>query len=110
MQSEPDWRCFLACGDMACALPVAEYLRLHDCPAVVVPVPPSFALAPTAEVWVPADFLRRARHIWSTADTLSDLSEGELDYLATGQLRGTEALDRVVEITARKKRRARHGG
>jgi hypothetical protein len=43
---------------------------------------------PTAEVRVPAEFLLRARHIWRRADTLADLTEGELEYLATGKLPG----------------------
>jgi hypothetical protein len=94
-----DWQCLLACPDEASATPIALYLRVHDCPALVVPVPPSFDLAPTAEVRVPAEFLRRARHIWAAAGTLGDLSDGELDYLATGQLRGTEALDRIMRMT-----------
>jgi hypothetical protein len=43
---------------------------------------------PTAEVRVPAEFLLRAWHIWSRADTLADLTERELEYLATGKLPG----------------------
>jgi hypothetical protein len=88
MDAVPDWQCFLACPDEASAAPVAHYLRLHNCPAVVVPVPPSFVLAPTAEVRVPAEFLRRANHIWAAADTLGGLTDGELEYLATGELPG----------------------
>jgi hypothetical protein len=91
MGAVPNWQCFLACPDEASANPVAEYLRLHDCPAIVVPVPPSLDLAPTAEVRVPAEFLRRAHHIWAAADTLGDLTDGELEYLATGKLPGTAA-------------------
>jgi hypothetical protein len=88
MDAVPDWQCFLACPDEASAAPVAHYLRLHDCAALVVPVPPSFQLAPTAEVRVPAEFLRRAHHIWAAADTLGGLTDGELEYLATGKLPG----------------------
>jgi len=88
MGAVTDWQCFLACPDEASAAPVAEYLRLHDCPALVFPVPPSFDLAPTAEVRVPAQFLHRARHIWARADTFGDLTDGELEYLATGKLPG----------------------
>lgn len=73
---------------MASAIPVAEYLALHDCPAQVFPVAPSFALTPMAEVRVPEEFLRRARHIWMSAEVLGDLTEGELEYLATGKLPG----------------------
>jgi hypothetical protein len=88
MGALPSWQCLLVCPDEASATPVAEYLRLHDCPALVFPVPASCDLMPTAEVRVPAEFLLRARHIWSRADTLADLSEGELEYLATGKLPG----------------------
>jgi hypothetical protein len=41
-----------------------------------------------AEVRVPAEFLQRAHHIWSRADILGDLTQGELEYLATGRLPG----------------------
>jgi hypothetical protein len=88
MGALPNWHCFLVCPDEAAAAPVAEYLRLHDCPALVFPVPASCDLMPTAEVRVPAEFLLRARHIWSRADTLADLTEGQLEYLATGKLPG----------------------
>ena len=101
----PDWQCLLVCPDEASATPVAEYLRLHDCPALVVPVPPGFDFSPTAEVRVPAEFLHRARHIWAAADTLGELSAGELDYLATGQLRSTAALDRIMRMTPPNNRR-----
>jgi hypothetical protein len=104
MGALPNWQCFLACSGEASAAPVAEYLRLHDCPALVFPVPGSCELRPTAEVWVPAEFLLRAKHIWARADTLSDLTDGELDYLATGQLRGTESLDRIMGLTPPNKR------
>jgi hypothetical protein len=82
------WQCFLPFPDEASAAPVAEYLRLHDCPALVFVHPPGFDLAPTVEVQVPAEFLRRAHHLWAMADTLGDLTDGELEYLATGKLPG----------------------
>src|SRR5580704_7577531 len=84
-----EWRVFLACPDVATATPVADYLTLHGCPAHVVPVPPSFNLMPTAAVLVPAEFLRRAQHIWGSANVLGDLTEGELAYIVTGKLPGT---------------------
>jgi hypothetical protein len=80
------WRCFLILPDEASAAPVAHYLRLRDCPAFVAVQPPGFDLAPTARVLVPAEFLRRASHIWAQAAALKELSDGELEYLATGQL------------------------
>jgi hypothetical protein len=36
----------------------------------------------------PGGISPRARHIWARADTLSDLTDGELEYLATGKLPG----------------------
>jgi hypothetical protein len=88
MGAVTDWQCFLSLPDEAAPPPVAHYLRLHDCPALVFVVPPSFDLAATARVLVPAEFLRRARHIGARADTLGTLTEGELEYLATGRLPG----------------------
>jgi hypothetical protein len=78
----------LTCPDLASAIPVADYLTLHDCPALAVPIPPSFELGPTAAVLVPSEFLRRARHVWAVANTLGDLTDGELEYLTTGKLPG----------------------
>jgi hypothetical protein len=86
MGAVTDWQCFLISPDEASAAPVAHYLRLHDCPALIFVEPPGFDLAPTAHVLVPAEFLRRARHLWSQADSLADLTDGELEYLATGKL------------------------
>jgi hypothetical protein len=91
MGTSQEWRFFLACPDVAPATPVAEYLTLHDCPAYVLPVSPSFNLMPTAAVRVPAGFLRRAHHIWSNADVLGDLTAGELEYIVTGTLAGEVA-------------------
>jgi hypothetical protein len=88
MGAVTDWQCFLACPDVASATPIAEYLRLHDCPALVFPLSANFDLAPTAEVRVPAQFVDRARHIWSHAERFGDLTDGELEYLATGKLPG----------------------
>jgi hypothetical protein len=85
----PDLQCFLVLPDEASAVPVAHYLRLHHCPALVFVAPPSFDLVPTARVLVTAEFLRRAQHIWALADTLAELTDGELEYLATGKLPGT---------------------
>ena len=86
-----EWRVFLECPDVATAAPVAEYLTLHDCPAYVFPVSPSFNLMPTAAVLVLAEFLRRAQHIWSSANVFGDLTEGELEYIVTGRLPGEES-------------------
>ena len=83
-----EWLCLLACPDEASASPIAHYLNLHDCPALVFPRPPGCDLGPTTEVRVPREFLERARHVWARAGTLPELSDGELEYLATGELPG----------------------
>jgi len=100
MGTLPNWQCFLLCPDEASAAPIAEYLRLHDCPALVFPIPPSCDLTPTAGVMVPEEFLRRAGHLWSHADTLGGLSDGELEYLATGKLPGAAAEARQQDDAA----------
>jgi hypothetical protein len=91
MGAVPDWQCFLAFPDEGTAAPVAHYLNLHDCPAFVLARAPNFDLTPAAQILVPSEFLPRARHIWARADTLGNLSDGELEYLATGKLPGTSA-------------------
>jgi hypothetical protein len=85
MSREPQWLCFMACADMASAVVVAEYLRLRECPALAFPMPPNLELGPTAEVRVPLEFLRRAHWFWTLGD---DLTDGELEFLATGKLPG----------------------
>ena len=85
MSREPHWQCFMACSDVASAAIVAEYLQLHDCPALAFPIPPSVELAPTAEVLVPAELMHRARWLWALGDRLT---ENELEFLATGKLPG----------------------
>ena len=93
MGALPNWQCFLGCSDAATAAPVAWYLELHDCPAFVFPLSPSCDLAPAAVVLVPREFLEHARHIWTHTDILGDLTDGELEYLATGKLPGAAAAD-----------------
>ena len=73
---------------MASAGVVAGYLRLRECPAIAFPHPPNFELGPAAEVRVPPEFLHRARWFWSLANA-EDLTEGEIEYLATGTLPGS---------------------
>jgi hypothetical protein len=86
MGALPNWQCFMVCPDEAAATPVVEYLGMHDCPALVFFVPPRFDFLPAVEIRVPAEFLNRARHIWTHAGALTDLTEAELEYLATGKL------------------------
>ena len=86
MGAVEDWQCFLRLPDEASAVPVAHYLRSHDCPARVFVEPLGFQFGPTAQILVPAEFLSRAQHVWSRAGTLGALSDAELEYLATGRL------------------------
>jgi hypothetical protein len=86
MDISQDWQVFEMCSHIAAAVPVADYLNMHACPAQVLSFPPSFGLAPTAAVVVPAEFYRRAQHIWANANVLGDLTEGELGYIVTGRL------------------------
>lgn len=83
-----EWRCFLTCPDMASAIPVADYLTQHYCPALAFPLSPGFAMTPTAAVLVRSEFLLRARHVWAAADPFGDFTDGELEYLVTGKLPG----------------------
>src|SRR5579862_643343 len=85
MIHERGWQRFLAYPDEASATIVAEYLRRNDCPAQVAGSP-SPDLSASVEVLVPGELLHRARWLWSQAD----LTEGELEYLITGKLPGTD--------------------
>jgi hypothetical protein len=89
MPAETTWHCFTACADEASATAIVEYLRLNDCPAVVFPSGATFELAPPFEVRTPMVFLHRARWLWALADAQPELTEGELEYLATGKLPGS---------------------
>ena len=89
MGAVAEWQCLLVCPDEAAATPVVEYLRLHDCPALVFFLPPRCDFLPAVEVRVSPEFLHRARHIWAHAG--ADFTEAELEYLATGELPGAAA-------------------
>jgi hypothetical protein len=91
MGAVTEWQCFLVCPDEAAATPVVEYLRLHDCPALVFFVPARSDFLPAVEVRVPPEFLDRAHHVWKHAGSGTDLTAGELEYLATGELPGAAA-------------------
>ena len=80
----------MACPDEGSAAAIAEYLHLHDCPALVFAMTPGIDLTPPAEVRVPAELMRRARYVWALAAAEPELTEGELIYLATGELPGPD--------------------
>ena len=75
------WQVFAKYADQIAAGVVAAYLRRNDCPAQVSGSVPA-DLDSDASVLVPGELLHRARWLWSQAD----LTEGELQYLATGEL------------------------
>jgi hypothetical protein len=82
MIHDKGWLVFVAFPDEASATVVAEYLRLNDCLARVIPPCPGPDLAPSAVVLVPGELLHRARWLWEQAQ----VSEAELIYLAIGEL------------------------
>jgi hypothetical protein len=87
MSAANDWECFLTYPDEASASAVAGYLSAHGCPAQVAASSPGLDLTPSVEVLVPGHLLHRARWLWAQAD----LTAGELEYLATGRLPGSDA-------------------
>jgi hypothetical protein len=80
----------MACPDEGSAAAIAEYLSLHDCPAVVFAMTPGIDLTYPAEVRVPGELLRRARYVWALAAAEPEVTEGELVFLATGRLPGSD--------------------
>jgi hypothetical protein len=82
MIRERAWQVFVAYPDEASATVVAEYLRLNNCPAIVIPPFPGPDLAPSAAVLVPGQLIHRARWLWAQAQ----VSEAELIYLSMGAL------------------------
>lgn len=83
MIRERGWECFAVYHDELAAEVVACYLRRNDCPAQIAGRAGA-ALEPGVRVIVPGELLRRARWLWAKAD----LTEAELQYLATGELLG----------------------
>jgi hypothetical protein len=80
---ERGWECFAVYHDELAAEVVAGYLRRNDCPAQIAGRAGA-ALEPGVRVIVPGELLHRARWLWAQAD----LTEAELEYLATGELPG----------------------
>jgi hypothetical protein len=82
---ERGWECFAIYHDELAAGVVADYLRLNDCPAQIAGrAGAKLEPGPGVRVIVPGELLHRARWLWATAD----LTEAELQYLATGELPG----------------------
>ena len=83
MIQERGWECFAVYHDELAAEVIAGYLRCNDCPAQI-DGRAGAALEPCVRVIVPGELLHRARWLWAQAD----LTEAELQYLATGELPG----------------------
>lgn len=81
MIRERGWECFAIYRNELAAGVVANYLRLNDCPAEVAGSAGA-ALEAEVRVLVPGELLHRARWLWAKAD----LTDAELQYLATGKL------------------------
>lgn len=81
MIRERGWECFAVYGNELAAGVVADYLRRNDCPAQVAGSAGT-AFEAAVRVLVPGELLHRARWLWAKAD----LTEAELQYLATGEL------------------------
>jgi len=83
MIRERGWETFAAYHDELAAGVVVEYLCRNDCPAQVIGSP-GVTPAPAVHVLVPGELLHRARWLWAQAE----LTEAELNFLATGNLPG----------------------
>ena len=83
MIRERGWECFAVYHDELSAGVVAGYLRRNECPAEVLGSAGT-ALDNGIRVLVPGQLLNRARWLWASAD----LTEADLEYLATGELPG----------------------
>lgn len=81
---ERPWECFAIYHDELAAEVVAGYLRRNDCPAQIAGRAGAALDHPGVRVLVPGGLLHRARWLWAK----SDLTEAELQYLATGELPG----------------------
>lgn len=85
MIRERGWHIFATYRDEIAAGVVVDYLRRNECPAEVSGTV-SADLDSRVNVLVPGELLHRARWLWSQAD----LTEGELQFLITGELPGNE--------------------
>jgi hypothetical protein len=83
MIQERGWQIFATYRDEIAAGVVVDYLRHNDCPAAVSGTV-SADVDSHVNVLVPSELLHRARWLWSQAD----LTEGELQFLISGELPG----------------------
>ena len=73
-----------SCGEEASAEALAGMLRAGGVPAIVQVVSPVPGIVEEVQVHVPASLAHRARWLMSS----SEVSEAELRFAATGELRG----------------------
>ena len=83
MIQERGWQIFAIYRDEIAAGVVVDYLRRNDCPAKVSGAV-SADIDSRVSVLVPGELSHRARWLWSQAD----LTEGELQFLISGELPG----------------------
>ena len=88
MGSSDGWRVAATLSDTASADAIAQLLRLEGVECLVISDSALMGKASSAQVLVPNALAHRAR--WILAQ--SQVSEAELDYLATGRLWDDDAL------------------
>lgn len=83
---QEEWEQFDVFGDRASAASFVGILRTEGVPALIDEISPLPGLDERFRVMVPSRLAHRAR--WIVA--AMDITESELDLLATGELRGPE--------------------
>jgi hypothetical protein len=83
---QEEWEQFEVLADHASAAALVGRLRMEGVPAEIETSSPFPGLNDDFRVMVPKRLAHRARWVMAAMDT----SESELDFLATGELRGPE--------------------
>ena len=83
MMHEMPWERFMSFPDSASAIAIAGYFEQNGVPSRVEAGSPGVDLSPVAYILVQGQLAHRAR--WLLAQH-ADLSEAELEFLATGRL------------------------
>jgi hypothetical protein len=84
MIEDKPWQRFVGLPDVPSAVAAAAYLEQNGVPSLVASGSPNVDLSNSAFVLVPGHLAHRARWVWAQAD----LTEAELQFLATGKLDG----------------------
>jgi hypothetical protein len=85
MIQQRGWQRFATYNDELAAQVVVDYLTRHNCPAQVGGSAGA-NINSGVHVLVPGELLHRARWLWSQAD----LTDQELNFLASGELHDTD--------------------